>query len=307
MAGTAAGGHPELDVARVQPGAPTRSPNTLAARSASGDATDAPRRLTFCECLPPWRRQFRPLLDPVPHRPPALRGGGGLRTLYWRDRNLKVPPPRILLNPAPKKTCSTPRRLHGHPIFWGEEVFGTPGEKALPGASAPSRGGAQPERERGVEEKPAPSASPAGRPRAQRACPRPVRRAVAPAGRPIPQNLGRSRSAPTPRTAPPRLRPAMRRAMRRAHSRSHRRDHHVQPAGGGGGEQELGVRQGRRCRHDACHVYAPTGGVGGVQAEFLTNPASRSASASSVGVSELRARAKAYARAKIEEEGVLRE
>ncbi|HWY00575.1 MAG TPA: IS30 family transposase, partial [Mycobacterium sp.] len=83
----AAGGLPELDVARVQRWCADKVPGH--ARGEIRIECDvAPRYLTICECRPPWREDFGPDWTRFPIARLHYTKSSGLWTLYWRDRNL---------------------------------------------------------------------------------------------------------------------------------------------------------------------------------------------------------------------------
>jgi len=147
-------------------GAPTRSPNTLVARSAS-NAMSAPRHLTSANATA-LARGFRPSLDPVPHRPPALHQDQPAADAVLARPNLKHPRYEPLESSPKFKTCSTTSTPTVLIPFSGVRRFLGRQEKRLSRGVSASRGvlslrvGARRRR------KPAQGASPAGRPRAQR-------------------------------------------------------------------------------------------------------------------------------------------
>jgi hypothetical protein len=97
----AAGGLPELDVARVQRWCTGQVPEHVR-DEIRVECDVAPRHLTICECLPPWRDDFGPDWTRFPIARLHYTKSSGLWTLYWRDRNLKYhrydpldPSPRV--------------------------------------------------------------------------------------------------------------------------------------------------------------------------------------------------------------------
>jgi hypothetical protein len=89
--GMAAGGLPELHVARVQRWCAEQVPEH--ARGEIRIECDlAPRHLTICECRPPWREDFGPDWTRFPIARLHYTKTTRLWTLYWRDRNLKPSP-----------------------------------------------------------------------------------------------------------------------------------------------------------------------------------------------------------------------
>jgi hypothetical protein len=84
----AAGGLPELDVARVQRWCAGQVPEHVR-DEVRIECDVAPRHLTICECRPPRREDFGPDWTRFPIARLHYTKATGLWTLYWRDRNLK--------------------------------------------------------------------------------------------------------------------------------------------------------------------------------------------------------------------------
>jgi len=116
--GMAAGGLPELDVARVRRWCAEQVPEH--ARGEIRIECDlAPRHLTICECRPPWREDFGPDWTRFPIARLHYTKTTGLWTLYWRDRNLKYHRYEPL-DPSPQvQDLLDYLNDRADPIFWG--------------------------------------------------------------------------------------------------------------------------------------------------------------------------------------------
>ena len=114
----AAGGLPELDVARVQRWCAEQVPEHL--RDEIRIECDlTPRHLTICECRPPWREDFGPDWTRFPIARLHYTKTTRLWTLYWRDRNLKYHRYHPL-DPSPRIQDLLDYLDHrADPIFWG--------------------------------------------------------------------------------------------------------------------------------------------------------------------------------------------
>jgi Protein of unknown function (DUF3024) len=114
----AAGGLPELDVARVQRWCADQVPEH-ARGEISIECDLTPRHLTICECRPPWREDLGPDWSRFPIARLHFTRTTGLWTLYWRDRNLKYHRYEPL-DPSPQvQDLLDYLDDRADPIFWG--------------------------------------------------------------------------------------------------------------------------------------------------------------------------------------------
>jgi hypothetical protein len=81
-------GLPETDVARVQRWCRVRIPEHVRDK-VRVEVDVAERHLTIVECRPPWREDFGPGWTRFPIARLRYVKASGLRSLYWRDRNLR--------------------------------------------------------------------------------------------------------------------------------------------------------------------------------------------------------------------------
>src|SRR5512132_724503 len=79
---------PELDVARVQRWCAQRVPER-ARHQVRVECEVAPRHLTIVERRAPWREDFGPEWTSCPIARIRYTKADRVRTLYWRDRNLR--------------------------------------------------------------------------------------------------------------------------------------------------------------------------------------------------------------------------
>jgi hypothetical protein len=114
----AAGGLPELDVARVQRWCAGQVPEHVR-DEIRVECDVAPRHLTICECRPPWREDFGPDWTRFPIARLHYTKTTRLWTLYWRDRNLKYHRYHPL-DPSPQvQDLLDYLDERADPIFWG--------------------------------------------------------------------------------------------------------------------------------------------------------------------------------------------
>jgi Protein of unknown function (DUF3024) len=114
----AAGGLPELDVARVQRWCAGQVPEHVR-DEIRVECDIAPRHLTICECRPPWREDFGPDWTRFPIARLHYTKTTRLWTLYRRDRNLKYHRYHPL-DPSPQvQDLLDYLDERADPIFWG--------------------------------------------------------------------------------------------------------------------------------------------------------------------------------------------
>jgi Protein of unknown function (DUF3024) len=114
----AAGGLPELDVARVQRWCADQVPEH-ARGEIRVECDVTPRHLTICECRPPWHEHLGPDWTRFPIARLHYTKTTRLWTLYWRDRNLKYHRYEPL-DPSPQvQDLLDYLDDRADPIFWG--------------------------------------------------------------------------------------------------------------------------------------------------------------------------------------------